>query len=114
MGFSYTTRVVFVVMAVLLGIAALWNWLIKLWVQTAVEDFGRAIRRSRLSSCEKDSLLDQLEEIDGRLRAGCSVSFFWLIERQATIQGLLEHGITKDEVRFVERELRRFERGLVQ
>jgi hypothetical protein len=57
-------------------------------------------------------LLDRLDAVEERLANGATPSFFDRVNHDEAVRAMLNDGITSDEVRLIERELRKFEREL--
>ena len=70
-----------------------------------LREYATEIRQSKLVVDDKVRLLDQIDELDGRLDEGCSLGLFrWWASNDA-VRELIQGDITADEVRLLEREL---------
>lgn len=97
--------------ALLVGLVLLttikWSWFTGRAIRRDLRHYAKVVRESPISVPDKERLLDLTDGLDDRLRHGGSLSWFRWAEADDAIQPMLEDGITKDEVRLIERELQR-------
>ena len=97
--------------AVLLILLLVVNWskTSQFKIEIDLRSYARAVRQSTLRLDEKERLLDVIERLEDRLKAGQQVGLrAWCLHDQ-TICELIANRIEGDEVRLVERELERAE-----
>ena len=77
-------------------------------------DIARDIRRSALALKDKEQLLDQIEAIEDRIDTGATLNLYAWLRSNRAVRDMLRAGVTPDNARLIERELRRVESRLVE
>ena len=96
------------------GAALTWSSWSRFKIDCDLTDIARDIRRSTLVLKEKEQLLDQIEAIEDRIDTGATVSLYAWLRSNRAVRDMLRTGVTPENARLIERELRRVESRLVE
>ena len=107
------TAAVFVIL-VFAGAALTWPSWSRFKIDCDLTDMARDIRRSALALKDKEQLLDQIEAIEDRIDTGATVSLYHWLRSNRAVRDMLRTGVTPENARLIERELRRVESRLVE
>ena len=113
MRFAIHTAAVFVIL-VFAGTALTWSSWSRFKIDCDLTDIARDIRRSSLALKDKEQLLDQIEAIEDRIDTGATLSLYAWLRSNRAVRDMLRAGVTPDNARLIERELRRVESRLVE
>jgi len=87
-----------------------WSTLSQFKVGLDLRGHARSVRRSKLMLHDKERLLDVIEALEDRLGGGEQIGLVSWFHHAQTVQDMLNGGIEIDEVRLIERELKRSEK----
>ena len=74
--------------------------------------YGQVVRASSLSLNEKERLLDLTDTLTDRVRGGEKIALWRWLETDSAVRPILAELNGEEDVRLIERELERFEKGL--
>ena len=113
MRFAIHTAAILTVMLIA-GAALSWSTWSRFKVGCDLGDIARDVRRSTLALSEKERLLDEIEAIEDRIDTGATLSLYAWLRSNRAVRDILRTGVTPDNARLIERELRRVESRLVE
>ena len=113
MRFAIHTAAIVVVLLIA-GAALTWSSWSRFKVGCDLGDFARDIRRSTLALKDKEQLLDEIEAIEDRIDTGATLSLYAWLRSNRAVRDMLRTGVTPENARLIERELRRVESRLVE
>jgi hypothetical protein len=113
MRFAIHTAAILIVLLIA-GALLSWSSWSRFKIDCDLTDIARDIRRSALALKDKEQLLDEIEAIEDRIDTGATVSLYQWLRSARAVRDMLRIGVTPENARLIERELRRVESRLVE